>query len=504
MSDNKSAFSFQWKLENFGMLPHQLGEYIESPSFDIEVATGKKVECCLQLYPRGQIHEDYLGLSLTCTEAENLKINFTVMLESTEFPDDSRILEQELVLQEGWDLPFFVRLSDMYAEKNLYLPQDTLTFWFEINEAWLNITRPAENGIEYAPVVLKKKNYFFRTCIQVQRRSIMWPIWNVDVEEPIERPEITSILLPSSLKSSPNMQLVLNWEKIAIGDDIPILINQTCISSQDLFVKCKITVTSRCKESEISETSSHLFKRGISDVWHFPPFLTASMLTDKKFLNVDDMFLLMCEFAFSHIDAIHHSENNYLPLTFKRRQKNSELGTGFKNIYGSGRFCDVELKAGGRMFPYFKAILCTRSSVFAAMFETDMSEKASNVVEIEDVDPDTLDRMLVYLHSDVLQEGLSLEDACDLYRVADKYNVEPLQSRCSVLLATLVSVSNVCDLLVLADTYLDSFLMTVVSNFICSHTAEVFVSTQWKSLMKDNPKLSCDIMHKIWIGAYHI
>lgn len=493
MSDNEGTFTFVWKIVNFSMLPHQEGEYLESPTFVVD--TWKKVYFNLRLFPRDD--EEKLSLYLhKMPEDLNLKLNFTLSVESIK-PSDRKLLKvKDRVLKHGFAFKSIMNISS--SQMKLYLPQDTLTVQCEISPVSESSAELNGKGKSESSLTFLRKHCVSRTCIQLQKRSIMWSIQNV--KEHIERPEKTSFLLTSAFKNSPSLKLTLNFNKATSRDDIPILIAQTGLASQSdrLFVKCKITVASTRKVFQISKTSSYLFDVNNSDVWSFPPFLTANMLTEEKSLCVNNTLLLRCEFSFSYKSAVHHSENTYMPFTFSEtRQRNSELSNCFNNIYSSGKFCDVKLKAGGRTFQFYKVLLCARSPVFCAMFENDMKEKSSNIIKIDDVEPDTLQRMLTYLHSDVLPEGLLIKDAISLYEVANKYDLGSLKERCSVTLATHVSVENLCHLLVIVKKFQDSFLMTAVHDFICSHRTEVFHSAQWKSYMNFYPALAGIIMHKV-------
>lgn len=412
MPGTKSGLSFVWKIENYSMLPHQFGESLHSPKFEID-AWGK-FNFRLHLFPRGSIFEGKLALFLWKEPADiDLKLNFTLAVESTEPSERKLKTIIDHVLKSNWGFEDFMSLDDIYAETKHYLPQDTLKVRCEISPL-------EETSAELKAVPESKpdslvfwKHCVFHTSIQVQRRSFTWSIRHVK-----QRIEDASIFLTSALKNSPSLKLTLNFNKMTSGGDIPIVIEQTKLSSEEeqLFVKCKITVMSFREEDQTFKISFHLFKLSTSDVWNFPSFIKTSMLTDKRYLKVDNTMFLRCEFAFSYKASLHHLENNYLPCTFEPSPKNSELSIYFEDIYDNEKFCDVELKAGGRIFPYYKLLLCARSSVFSAMFENNMKEKNLNIVEIEDVDPDTLQKMLTYLHSDVLQEDLLAEDALSLYR----------------------------------------------------------------------------------------
>ncbi|GIY60099.1 TD and POZ domain-containing protein 3 [Caerostris extrusa] len=95
--------------------------------------------------------------------------------------------------------------------------------------------------------------------------------------------------------------------------------------------------------------------------------------------------------------------------------------------------CDVTLQVGSEEFPAHKAILVARSPVFKAMFTRDMQETARNVVDISDLDADTVKRMLLYVYTDTLDhpEGDCVEK---LYFAADKYEILCLKNKCALLL----------------------------------------------------------------------
>jgi speckle-type POZ protein len=66
-------------------------------------------------------------------------------------------------------------------------------------------------------------------------------------------------------------------------------------------------------------------------------------------------------------------------------------------LYESKKFSDVVINVGGREFQAHKNILATRSKVFSAMFEHQTTEKLSNNVVIEDIDPDVFQELISYI-----------------------------------------------------------------------------------------------------------
>lgn len=101
---------------------------------------------------------------------------------------------------------------------------------------------------------------------------------------------------------------------------------------------------------------------------------------------------------------------------------------------------------------------------------------------------DTVQKLLLFLYSDKL-ENLKWNSAIKLYHAADKYKVEKLKVMCTAFLVSNISVSNVSDLLLLADTHNDPHLKMAVEAFIFKHDEEVFCSDQWRKLIRTNPLL---------------
>lgn len=72
-------------------------------------------------------------------------------------------------------------------------------------------------------------------------------------------------------------------------------------------------------------------------------------------------------------------------------------------------------------------ILTARSPVFAAMFNSGMSECLTGKVRIENVDPTTFRDFLKFLYTGMLEPSADREE---LFVLADKYQVETLMNYC--------------------------------------------------------------------------
>ncbi|CAL1281803.1 unnamed protein product [Larinioides sclopetarius] len=117
-----------------------------------------------------------------------------------------------------------------------------------------------------------------------------------------------------------------------------------------------------------------------------------------------------------------------------------------KALYNDQLLTDIVLKTATKSFPAHKIVLCLRSSVFRAILNNDMKEKNTDCIKVEDLENETLQRFLLFLYSDNLEE-LHWESAVQLYYAADKYAIENLKYLCSSFLVENLSTSNSNELL---------------------------------------------------------
>ena len=106
----------------------------------------------------------------------------------------------------------------------------------------------------------------------------------------------------------------------------------------------------------------------------------------------------------------------------------------------------------GQEFPAHKLILKARSPVFASMFRSDANEKRSNVVDIDDCDPSIFSDFLYFLYGGSIEyhsrdNDENLSKACNLFTLADKYNVGELRSQCWEFMINNLSPENFSEIM---------------------------------------------------------
>ncbi|GBM68898.1 hypothetical protein AVEN_117469-1 [Araneus ventricosus] len=166
-------------------------------------------------------------------------------------------------------------------------------------------------------------------------------------------------------------------------------------------------------------------------------------------------------------------------------------------LYENGTFCDAELLVTTSCFPVHSLILSVRSPVFCDLFTRAKSDGKRTSIHIEDLDADTVGKMILFLYTDTL-EDLEWDCAKGLYLASNKYEILPLKDISSSFLKQNLSTINCCDILLLADKYKDDYLKQVVKDFIAEHD-EVLNSDQWSSLGENHPRLTIETFHFMYL-----
>lgn len=150
------------------------------------------------------------------------------------------------------------------------------------------------------------------------------------------------------------------------------------------------------------------------------------------------------------------------------------LYNGLKTLLSEELFVDITIKCGDEEYRAHKAVIAAQSPVFKKMFETNMKEKAANLVEITDTDSMVISEMLTYLYTGSVPK---MDDvAKELLVTANKYELLKLQLMCEKTMISGINLTNVMELLIFADSYLKKACL----NCVYQNFAAVCRSDQWK------------------------
>ncbi|GIY53101.1 TD and POZ domain-containing protein 1 [Caerostris extrusa] len=347
----------------------------------------------------------------------------------------------------------------------------------------------------------EKAQSYARTRIGVEARSA---VWNIDDFSQLEPYKAITFPIKSSTVNEELMNLDLyltGGQKFEGGASF-----QThCFRSKIKMATIQLSLLdnaggkTECVKGEVWPNAPENLHKQLS---------LMSQVTRNRLMAAKDVYLpndvlsVLCECTFStgvileEIETVHYGDKDFIPeqplanLADELSVLKKNLGSSFEE----GFMSDVKLKTKTCSFPAHKFILSARSPVFKAMFSSDMRESMCDIVDIQDLEDDTVKRMLRFMYiADV--DDLGWSSASDLYAAADKYEVLTLKEKCSSYLKANLRPSSACEALILADLHQDAGLKRFVQEFILKHTSEVMNSDEWKHMMETNPKLAAETMY---------
>uniref|UniRef100_A0A0K0E8B7 BTB domain-containing protein n=1 Tax=Strongyloides stercoralis TaxID=6248 RepID=A0A0K0E8B7_STRER len=208
----------------------------------------------------------------------------------------------------------------------------------------------------------------------------------------------------------------------------------------------------------------------------FVDFITSQFCSSNyKNIVYDGTLKILCTVSiFNKYDINSNLSNDHSKLSL----------SGFFN---SSKLSDFTIIVDTVEVPVHKIILSTRSSVFYAMFNSDVVETQSNTLKINDFRLEVVKEMLRYIYTDTY---LFMADmAVEMYMIADKYDIIDLKNISENHLIQTISVDNSCKYLVLADTYSNDTLKKYCLEFIITNGKEVFKKNDWKNFVFEHPLL---------------
>ncbi|XP_055952842.1 speckle-type POZ protein-like [Argiope bruennichi] len=477
MTENRECFTFIWKIKNFGFCDGRT----DSPEFIAPIPFGKLQ---LSFFTNSKIYDDcvacYIDIKSKAPESLQCRLNCELSFLDC---DESVLVEFVTVNVDA----LTAKREEFYlSKKDQFICNYTLTIRCRI---W-----NSEESI----------SCFGETRIETECKTYIGTIKEFDSINPTQK-------YPVCMDSSSNARSLFsfNLSVSASGKlDIEVSPTKSEITLRRIF---NIFILDKCKDK---------VKCGLGKFLGEKP-LRISLTISKDFLiKYREQYLpmnqltILCEEIFAEgkttkeIEYVFDSQDNQKVISEAKRtdisfeEYHSEDLTSLKDdlisMFRGSILCDTKIKTGNAIFPAHITVLSARSPVFKSMFTTDMKEKTNHCVDIDDLDDDTVSRMLLFMYSDSLDD-LEYESAKNLYYAADKYNIVSLKHRCSNLLKQKILIPNCCDILFLAEKHQDNDLKRVAHDYITKNDEEVFFSDEWKNFEKDHPQLAIEVFRSVYI-----
>ncbi|XP_055952083.1 speckle-type POZ protein-like isoform X4 [Argiope bruennichi] len=490
----REEFILEWKIKNFNYCWQKKGDYLKSPSFVSDALEGTKWN--LVLFPRGRTDGNYISLNLrrdlNCN-GPNTRISIEIELSSVSwvtFKSDHTMRSSATFSKgSGFGFPRFQKRKDIFMlNKDIFLPEDTLIICCKM---WRSDSK--------SPMI---ERYSATTHITVGRMKFLWTIEKFSDLQPDEGNTFC-------VTSASDEKIIMFYVLTVTGGQIFDETLQIKLTSPlpSIFFTTSFFVLNTSGGKEECGRCEFWFDYSYKDRYMTLLFTKEALLAKKSHYLPNDVLTLQCECAYSTENSSEEIEKIYpgcvdvitptLTSSLYSGDNCSEsfaaLKENLQHLYNDGFLSDVNLHTNSGTFPAHKIILSARSPVFKAMFTNNMKEKSSKIVDIKDLDDDTVHRMLLYIYTAKV-EDLCWESAFQLYMAADKYEILSLKTKCSAHLATNLTPNNACDVLILSDLHQDEKLKSAVQNYILKNDKVIINSEKWELLMKTNSKLAANTL----------
>ena len=268
-------------------------------------------------------------------------------------------------------------------------------------------------------------------------------------------------------------------------------------SNNEFSVKAKYDVS--ILDSSMKKTNE--LKREIlaydqkTPAWGFKKWiLRENLIKDQQLLPNGHLTILLELTVYGTEKVLSGSRNFEEEDKSKTRAKGLEqVSANLEKLFNDQEFSDVEIKCDGEVFHCHELILSTRSDVFRAMFQNDMTENRTKKVNIEDIDSKVLGEMLNFIYTGVPNEDVLEEKTAELLGAANQYQLEVLKSICEDRLCSSLEVSNSIEYLIFGDMYQASKLRRMSMRMVASNMASLVATEDYQNLVKKHKDLASEI-----------
>ncbi|XP_053569729.1 kelch-like protein 40 [Bombina bombina] len=116
------------------------------------------------------------------------------------------------------------------------------------------------------------------------------------------------------------------------------------------------------------------------------------------------------------------------------------LQDGLKDMLDHNKFIDCTLKIKEKQFPCHRLVLAACSPYFRAIFLSDIEESKKNEIDLEDVDPDVMEKILHYIYTSEIE--ITEANVQDIFSVANMFQIPSIFTVCVSFLQKKLCLSN--------------------------------------------------------------
>ncbi|KAH9363620.1 hypothetical protein HPB48_004141 [Haemaphysalis longicornis] len=281
------------------------------------------------------------------------------------------------------------------------------------------------------------------------------------------------------------------------GDYVSLFLRLDKSNSNEARAQASASIVTANGEATNTRSSGRPHLLLVGESWGWLKFVSKKALvkpTSKLLCN--GSLIILCEVSVS-VGA---------PDVVWERNTGSEvnvpschLSVDFNRLFESAPFGDVVFKLGDFELRAHKAILVTRSPVFASMFEHEMVESIQNKVRITDIDHEVFREMLRFVYTGEAPEIDKFP--MELLVAADKYALDRLKAMCEKVVSSNISEANAAEVLAFADMHSANQLKTQAVRYICDHAWAVKKTAGWNNMVSSNPALALEVSMELFTRA---
>ncbi|GFY71946.1 protein roadkill [Trichonephila inaurata madagascariensis] len=494
----KNTCTFLWNIQNVNFLCLKTTQKIESPVFVVDVL--ENTEWVLQLYPRGYSSADKIGFYVhrkaDGSGTDNIDVYFELAFLSSSGNTLCNSRSAKLTFSKGssWGFDSFVIQSTVLSSKE-YLPYNILIARCKMWRCDKKV------GVD--------KYFLAKTLVAVQRISFQWEIEKFstigfnDTKHSVIRSITNEVLAIFYLNLTGK---TVGGEKIEISIHVfdpnaKSLLFKTFVKNfNGYFYNCgekefpcdgceiieTLTLTRSKSELKSTERGETIFLMNGVLTLYCECFISTKIVSET---------IGTIDFGIGSLDTAPPAVQKVVKVPPVETVGGLPTDEIFSLREDLGSLCcrddlsDMKLRTTTTTIPVHMAVLGARSSVFKAMFSSDMKE----VQGVRDNDGQHGRRMLLYMHR---QAGGPPWGRLQLHAAATRF--ASFWSKCTAILQAKLSPTNACQILSLADIHQYKALKKTIQKYILNRGETIFSSEEWESLMDANPRLAAETMHINW------
>ncbi|XP_063780422.1 kelch-like protein 40 [Pseudophryne corroboree] len=116
------------------------------------------------------------------------------------------------------------------------------------------------------------------------------------------------------------------------------------------------------------------------------------------------------------------------------------LQDGLKDMLDHNKFVDCVLRIKEKEFPCHRLVLAACSPYFRSMFLSDLEESKKKEIDLDDVDPDVLEKILHYIYTSEID--ITEKNVQDIFAVANMFQIPSIFTVCVSFLQKKLCLSN--------------------------------------------------------------